>query len=230
MENADTLYPVQEEYRVKRTADGARYNKDEVNAVIDASYLCHISFIQNDKPTAIPLACWRDGQYLYFHSANKGRLSNQLIGNEVCISIALFDGLVLGHSAFNHSYNFRSVVIRGHVEEVGKKLNKEAAMRAFMDQVLPGRWPDIRPPKEKELRAIAVMRVKLDQAAGKIRDEFPDEEADTPDWPTWIGVIPAAITFAAPDPDPRRNKTDLTPQYIADYAGIDDHVAQYRNK
>ena len=227
MENSDALYPIQKEYQVKRIAERAHYNKNDVNAIIDASYLCHISFIQNSKPTAIPMACWRNGQYIYFHSANKGRLSKLLIGMEVCISIALFDGLVLGHSAFNHSYNFRSVVIHGQVEEV-EEIYKETAMRDFMDHILPGRWSDIRPVKEKELRAITVMRVKLDQVAGKIRDEFPDDEADTPDWPTWIGVIPAVTQFSAPDADPDRNKTCVTPEYIEGYTGIDTHLAQYR--
>ena len=230
MGNADALYPTKEEYRVKRIAERANYNKDDVNAIIDASYLCHISFVQNSKPTAIPMAFWREGEYIYFHSANKGRLSKLLIGNEVCISIALFDGLVLGHSAFNHSYNFRSVVVHGQVEEVAEEIHKEAAMRTFMDHILPGRWPDIRPVKEKELRAITVMRVKLDQVAGKIRDEFPDDEADTPDWATWIGIIPAATQFSVPEADPIRNKTCATPGYLAEYAGIDTRLAQYRKK
>jgi nitroimidazol reductase NimA-like FMN-containing flavoprotein (pyridoxamine 5'-phosphate oxidase superfamily) len=229
MENPETLYPVKEEYKVKRIAERANYTKDNVNAIIDASYLCHISFIQNNKPTTIPMACWREDQFLYFHSANKGRFSKQLIGNDVCISIALFDGLVLGHSAFNHSYNFRSVVIHGQVEEVTEEAHKELAMQAFMEHVLPGRWSDIRPVKEKELRAISVMRVKLEQVAGKIRDEFPDEEVDTPDWPTWIGVIPATTQFAAPSADPKRNKATL-PAYIAEYEGIDKNLPQFRNK
>jgi nitroimidazol reductase NimA-like FMN-containing flavoprotein (pyridoxamine 5'-phosphate oxidase superfamily) len=229
MKQPDSLYPIQEEYKVKRTAKRASYAKNNVNAIIDASYLCHISFIQNDKPSTIPMACWREGQYLYFHSANKGRLSKQLIGNDVCISIALFDGLVLGHSAFNHSYNFRSVVIHGRVEEVTEVAHKELSMQAFMEHVLPGRWSDLRPVKEKELRAISLMRVKLEQAVGKIRDEFPDEEVDTPDWPTWIGVIPVITQFVAPSPDPKRNKVTL-PRYIAEYESIDKNLPQYPNK
>lgn len=229
MENSETLYPVKEEYKIKRIAERANYAKHDVNAIIDASYLCHISFIQNNKPTTIPMACWREGQFLYFHSANKGRLSKQLIGNDVCISIALFDGLVLGHSAFNHSYNFRSVVIHGQVEEVTEEAHKALSMQAFMDHVLPGRWSNIRPVKEKELRAISLMRVKLEQVAGKIRDEFPDEETDNPDWPTWIGVIPATTQFAAPNADPKRNKVTL-PSYIEEYKSIDKNFPRYRDK
>jgi len=45
MENSDALYPIQKEYQVKRIAERAHYNKNDVNAIIDASYLCHISFI-----------------------------------------------------------------------------------------------------------------------------------------------------------------------------------------
>ncbi|QRX84058.1 pyridoxamine 5'-phosphate oxidase family protein [Glaciimonas sp. PAMC28666] len=230
MENSETPYPVRKKYRIKRIAKRAHYDKADVNAIIDASYLCHISFTQNNQPSAIPMACWRDGLYIYFHSANKGRLSNQLVGNSVCISIALFDGLVLGHSAFNHSYNYRSVVIHGQVEEVADEPDKEAAMRTFMEHILPGRWSDIRPVSQKELRAITVMRVKLEQVAGKIRDEFPDDETDTPNWPTWIGVIPSITKFHAADADPSRNKVGAPPSYIVEYTGIDGRLRPNKKK
>jgi nitroimidazol reductase NimA-like FMN-containing flavoprotein (pyridoxamine 5'-phosphate oxidase superfamily) len=230
MAHKEECYEVDPEFRVKRVAERANYVKNDVNAIIDNAYLCHISFIHNNRPTAIPLACWRDADYIYFHAANKGRLGKNLIKQDVCISIAQFDGLVLGHSAFNHSYNYRSVIVHGVVEEVCDFEKKMRAMKAFMERVLPGRWQDIRAVQNKEIQAITVMRVKLDQAVGKIRDEFPDEETDTPDWPTWIGVIPAKIQFGVPDPDPTRNTITKLPSYIDGYKGIDEYRSQYRCK
>lgn len=230
MKASEDCYRVPKEYSVKRAPKRARYAKDDIHAIIDAAYLCHISFVEQGKPTAVPMACWRQGEHLYFHAANRGRLSRLLAGQEVCISIALFDGLVLGHSAFNHSYNFRSVVIHSRVEEVSDATEKQASMRAFMDHFLPGRWDDIRPIREHELRATTLFRAELIQVAGKIRDEFPDEETDSPEWPTWIGVIPAALRFAGPDADPRRNRMAGPPGYIADYRGVDRHEPRYRTK
>lgn len=226
----DDQHRIQESYQVKRIAERAAYGQETIHAIIDASYLCHISFVQNGEATTIPMACWREDDYLYFHAANKGRLDRQLPGQRVCISLALFDGLVLGHSPFNHSYNFRSVVIHGTVELIEDEEHKRHAMQAFMEHVLPGRAQQVRPVLPKELRAISLMRVKLDQAVGKIRDEYPDEEADTPDWPAWIGVLPARLRFDAPDPDPRRNHASAAPENLRSYRGIDSFQPTYPYK
>ncbi len=218
---------VRDQYKLKRIPERGTYSTQEICAIIDGSYLCHVSFMLDGKPTAIPLVCWRQANHLYIHSANKGRLSKLLVGAEVCVTIALFDGLVLGHSAFNHSYNYRSVVIHGKVEEIADHVQKTESMQAFMDHVLPGRWEQIRPVKEHEIRSITVMRISLDQAVGKVRDEFPDEESDSPDWPAWIGVIPAKTVFLAPIPDQKRNKISTVPKNIAAYESIDFYQPRF---
>lgn len=74
------------------------------------------------------------------------------------------------------------------------------------------------------------MRISLEYAVGKVQDEFPDEETQTPDWPTWIGVIPAKTAFLAPTPDPSRNTVQAPPQNIVGYPGIDTHVPQLEKK
>lgn len=221
---------VEERYKVKRIPERGTYSKDTIYSIIDASYMCHVSFLVNALPSTIPLACWRQNDHLYIHAANKGRLSKTLIGEYVCITVALFDGLVLGHSAFNHSYNYRSVVIHGKMEEVNGHDLKIESMKAFMDHVLPERWAQIRPVKDNEIKSIVVMRIALDQAVGKIRDEFPDEESDTPDWPTWIGIIPAKITFLAPVADASRNTIADVPDNIQSYKNIDDYAPQFAEK
>lgn len=223
-------YHIHDIYQVRRVAGRATYTKEVIFAIIDACYMCHISFIQNSETTTIPMACWREDDYIYFHAANKGRLHRQLPGRRVCISLALFDGLVLGHSPFNHSYNFRSVVIHGEVESIECEESKRRSMKAFMDHVLPGRWEQLRPVLPKELQAICLMRVKLDQAAGKIRDEYPDEETDTPEWPAWIGVIPAHVSFDMPVPDTSRNQVTTVPSDLINYTGIDKFRPDYASK
>ncbi|MDB5820644.1 MAG: flavin-nucleotide-binding protein [Rhizobacter sp.] len=208
-------------FKVRRLADRACYSREDIYAVIDASHVCHISFIDEGLPTAIPMACWRIADDLYFHSANKGRLSRCVTGQNVCVSIALFDGLVLGHSAFNHSFNYRSVVVHGVVIDVAGEAQKEAAMKAFMDHLIPGRWQDVRPMLAKELRATAVMRLPLAQAVAKVRTGFSDEEADCPDFPTWVGIVPSLARFREPVPDPLLNRVALTPAYLSACKGID---------
>ncbi|TAL54569.1 MAG: pyridoxamine 5'-phosphate oxidase family protein [Pandoraea sp.] len=142
---------------------------------------------------------------------------------------ALFNSL-LGHSAFNHSYNYRSVVVQGRCEVVNDPEQKKFAMRAFVDHVVAGRWETLRPVTDSEMRAVVVMRIRLSTVSAKARDEFPDKETDNPDWPVWVGVIPARLAFGAPEADPVRNKVSPAPEQVREYAGIDRFTPTYRFK
>lgn len=214
------------EHRVKRIAERAAYDHDSVNAILDAGYFCHIGFVADGKPVVIPMTYWRDNGYLYFHSANKGRFADACASSDICITVTHFDGLVLGHSAMNHSYNYRSVVMHGRPEMVSDHDEKTAAMRAFVEHVIPGRWDLLRPIKDSEIKAITLLRLKLDQVSAKVRDEWPDEETGDPDWPVWVGVLPAATAFAAPLPDPTRNRAPA-PEHVQRHRGRDQHQPRY---
>lgn len=216
--------------RVSRVAERASYERDKVNAILDASYLCHIGFISAGKPMVIPMTYWRSGEFVYFHSATKGRFAQACIDSDICITVSCFDGLALGHSAFNHSYNYRSVVIHGRAEAVIDHVAKTAAMREFVETIVPGRWAQLRPVKDSEIRSIALMRLRLDQVSAKIRDAYPDQETVDPDWPVWIGVIPAKLEFGAPRPDPVRNRTAAPPEHIAGFCGKDDFRPAYNGQ
>lgn len=223
-------YPITECNRVKRISERASYDKATVHAIIDSNYLCHVAFVQDGKPFVIPMAYWRSGEYLYLHSANKGRFATACIGNSIAVSIASFDGLVLGHSAFNHSYNYRSVVVQGQCEAVDDHEQKKLAMKTFVDHVIAGRWETLRPVTDSELRATIVMRIPLSAVSAKIRDEYPEEEKDDPHWPAWVGVIPAKLTFGAPDADLARNRIDPAPEHVRGYTGIDNFEPAYKNQ
>lgn len=87
------------ENRVKRIAERAAYDQDSINAILDAGYVCHIGFVASGKPVVIPMTYWREGGYVYFHSANKGRFADACANGDICITVTHFDGLVLGHTA-----------------------------------------------------------------------------------------------------------------------------------
>src|SRR5437016_105365 len=117
MSDQSTFNPAPEN-RVRRIAERASYDRAVVHSILDAGYFCHIGFVACDKPVVIPMTYWREGEYVYFHSATKGRFAQACVDQEICITVTQFDGLVLGHSAINHSYNYRSVVLSGRAEEV----------------------------------------------------------------------------------------------------------------
>ena len=77
--------------------------------------------------------------------------------------MTLLDGIVLARSVFEHSMNYRSVMVLGTavpVEEVDERL---IALEVFTEQLLPGRWAEARPPTRKELKATTVLRLPLDE-------------------------------------------------------------------
>ena len=71
---------------------------------------------------------------------------------DVCVTVTLIDGLVLARSAFDHSMNYRSVMIFGKARVLIDRQDKVAALRAFTEQIIPRRWDEVRPPNVPELR------------------------------------------------------------------------------
>jgi len=108
---------------------------------------------------------------------------------------------VLTRSAFHHSVNYRSVVVLGQPEEITDPRALEAAMRVFMEGLLPGRWDALRPVKPKELKATRLLRLPIDEVSAKIRSGPPaDDKADLA-WPVWGGIVPIETSVGTPQPD-----------------------------
>ena len=159
----------------------------------------------------IPTAFWRDGDTLYLHGSSASHLIRALEGGaEACVTVTLLDGLVMARSAFHHSLNYRSVVIFGHPEPVADDAEKRRALRLFMERLAPGRWEELRPATDQELKATGMVRLALAEASAKIRTGPPiDDEEDYAD-PVWAGVVPVSLACGAAQPDPR-----LTPGIAA---------------
>ncbi|KPC54755.1 pyridoxamine 5'-phosphate oxidase family protein [Amantichitinum ursilacus] len=204
--------------RIRRLAERAVYEQAALYAVLDAAYVCHIAFYDGTSCHCIPTACWRDGDYLYVHGSNGGRLVRQLTGdNEVSVAITLMDGLVLAKSAFNHSMNYRSAVIYGRFEVVADAQEKRRLLDGFMRHLLPGRELQARPGNDKELAATSVLALRLDEAAVKIRDGGPEDDAEDMDLPVWAGVLPMQLMGQAPLAAP--HNTVAAPDYVQTWAG-----------
>jgi hypothetical protein len=98
--------------------------------------------------------------------------------------------------------NYRSVVILGTAVEVSDPGERLAALEAIVEHILAGRWRQVRPPSERELRATSVLRLPLDEVSAKIRSGPPLDDADDLGQPCWAGVIPLGLVAGAPVPDP----------------------------
>lgn len=177
--------------RIRRLPELALYEKAVLYSIIDAAYVCHISFYDGESSHVIPTACWRDGDRLYVHGSNGGRLIRQLTSaKEAAVAITHLDGLVLAKSAFNHAMNYRSAIIYGRFNAVNDEVEKRRLMDVFMRLIAPGREGDARPGNAKEFAATTILGIALDEAAAKVRTGGPiDDESDL-DLPIWAGVLP----------------------------------------
>lgn len=213
--------PSSDRTRVRRVAENANYERATLHAIIDAAYLCHVAFADAKGTHCIPTACWREGEHLYIHGSNGGRLVKLLDkGTQACVTITHLDGLVLARSAFNHTMNYRSAMIYGSFERVAGEGEKRAVMDAFMDKVAAGRRAEARPGNDKEFDATTILRISLGEAACKVRSGGPTDDEEDMAVQAWTGVLPLTVQRL---PALRHAQCDVAdPGYVAAWAGIDD--------
>jgi nitroimidazol reductase NimA-like FMN-containing flavoprotein (pyridoxamine 5'-phosphate oxidase superfamily) len=184
--------------QVRRIAEQGRYDRNTIDGIIDAAWHCHVAFTADGSVHCIPTACWRELDQLYIHGSNGSRLLKALAdGAQASVCITHIDGLVLARSAFNHSLNYRSVVIYGQFERVPED-EKPLALERFMRRIDSSRHLEARPPDQNELAATTILRISTAEAAAKIRVGGPrDHQADL-GLPVWSGVLPMGIQHFAP--------------------------------
>jgi nitroimidazol reductase NimA-like FMN-containing flavoprotein (pyridoxamine 5'-phosphate oxidase superfamily) len=160
----------------------------------------------------------RDGDKLYIHGASVSRLMTELeTGQDVCISVAQVNGLVLARSAFHHSLNYESVVVFGQGKLVPDH-RKVEALKAISDHMLPGRWEEVREPSAKELKATKVIEVEIDQASAKVRTGDPSDDKADYELDIWAGVLPMTHGYQPPIADKLMDKDLDLPASIEPYA------------
>ena len=190
--------------RVRRLHERGRYDRETIDAVLDAGLVAHLGFVHDEQPFVVPTLHARVGDRVYVHGSAASRTLRQLAtGIPACLTVTLLDGIVLARSIFEHSMNYRSVVVLGTATPVTEPDEKATALEAFSEKVLPGRWAEARPPTAKELKATSILRLPLDEASAKIRTGGP-EDGDTPDaeLDVWAGHLPLVVQALAPVPDP----------------------------
>ncbi len=132
----------------------------------------------------------------------------------VCVTVTHVDGLVLARSAFNHTLNYRSVVVHGTARRVTDEAELTTALDALVDQALPGRSADCRPATAKERAATAVLRVDLTEVSAKVRDAPPANDAADLSLPHWTGVVPLSTAYGTPVPAADLDPAVPVPGYL----------------
>jgi len=187
----------------------------DIRAILDAAFLAHVGFVVDGQPFVIPTLYGRHETTLYLHGSAASRMLRQLEqGIAACVTVTLVDGLVLARSAFHHSMNYRSVVAFGTARKIQDDAAKEEALRVVSEQVLAGRWNDVRLPTAKELKATSVLAFEMEEASAKVRTGPPKDDAEDYELPIWAGVLPLSMKRGSVIPDPLLTAAVPPPDYV----------------
>jgi nitroimidazol reductase NimA-like FMN-containing flavoprotein (pyridoxamine 5'-phosphate oxidase superfamily) len=190
--------------RVRRMPARAAYGRETIEAILDEGLVAHLGFSVDGQPYVVPTLHARVGEQLYFHGSSASRTVRALAeGAQMCLTVTLLDGLVLARSAVHHSVNYRSVVVLGQAQAIEAPKEKMAAIEAFTERLIPGRWDEVRPPTAKELKAIQILALPLSEASAKLRVGPPIDDETDYSLDAWAGVIPLSTTAGKPTPDER---------------------------
>lgn len=212
-------FPQTQRTTLKRLPKRGVYDRQLVYRILDEGFICHVSFAVDGQPFVIPTGYARVGDQLYIHGSQVSRMLRTLSsGIDVCVAVTLIDGLVLARSAFHHSLNYRSVVIFGRASMVEEREAKLAALFAFSEHVIPGRWNEVREPTEQELKATTVLSLPLVEVSAKVRTGPPIDDEEDYALTVWAGVLPLRIVAGAPVNDPRLPESIEPPSYTLQYS------------
>ena len=208
-----------ERTRVVREPQRAVYDRAAVYRILDEGFICHVGFTVDHQPFVIPISYGRRDANLYIHGSAASRLLRGMKeGVPICVTVTLLDGLVLARSVFNHSMNYRSVVILGKANLVEDGEEKLAALRVLSEHILPGRWNEARQPNQQELTATSVLRVPIEEFSAKVRTGPPIDDQEDCSLPTWAGVIPLEMHAGVPINDPQLDPGCTVPEYARNYS------------
>ena len=207
-----------ERTQLKRLPKRGSFDRETIYQILDEAFICHVGFVVDEQPFVIPTLYARDGDRLLIHGSAASRMLRAMAWEaDVCVTVTLVDGLVLARSAFHHSINYRSVVIFGKAKLISDKKEKSDALYAFTEHIIKGRWQDVRPPNEKELKGTIVVSLSLEEASAKIRTGGPVDDEEDYEINVWAGVLSLKLCAGEPTDDGRLKGDVEIPDYVKSY-------------
>ena len=203
--------------RVKRLTKRAKYDEETVHGILDATPFCNVGYVFNGSPYVTPTLQWREDDHIYWHGSSASRMLEACEDADVCVTVSIIDGFVMARSAFNHSCNYRSVMVFGKAFKITDPAEKEMRLKAFTEKLFPGRWDILRPVTAKELKATTMLGLPLDEASAKVRNGPPGDDEEDYGLPIWAGVIPIRTHILPPTDDPRLLQGLTPPAHVTGF-------------
>jgi uncharacterized protein len=205
--------------RIKRLPKRGHYDRETIHRILDEALICHVAFVEKGQPFVIPINFARVEDRIVLHGAKASRLLKHIEGGyPICVEATIVDGLVLARSVFNHSINYRSVVVFGKGHLIEDQQEKLEALQAVTEHLIPGRWQEARLPNRKELNATSVVSINIDEASAKVRLGPPVDEQEDYALPVWAGILPLQEMPLAPIRDELQSADIPLPEYVSLYS------------
>ena len=223
-------YPVSPRNRVKRLHERGTYDHATIHSLLDASMLCHVSYVIEGQPYCTPTFFWREGTRLYWHGSSASRMLRNLSeGESACLTVTHLDSLVLARSGFNHSADYRSVMAFGKAKLVEDPVEKERALVMMVDRLFPGRTAILRKGTQQEIKATAVIAMEIERASAKVRAKGVVDDEEDYTLPIYAERVPVRMVLGEPEPCSRLLDGVARPQALDGYqAGrlLEDALAE----
>jgi nitroimidazol reductase NimA-like FMN-containing flavoprotein (pyridoxamine 5'-phosphate oxidase superfamily) len=194
-----TDLPVTPLTRVRRLPQYQVTDRAALYDIVDGALSATLAIVRNGRPVALPVGIGRDGDDVLIHGSTGSDFFRRIAeGAPVCLTVTHLLGLKYARSLFDSSMRYRCAVVYG-VASVVPAEEKEAALLALSDHLMPGRAAEVRPMTARELAATLVLRLPLAEAS--IKDNAGsavEEDDDGEDRAVWAGELPLRVVAGDP--------------------------------
>lgn len=184
--------------RLTRKPDRERNTREALDELLDEVLVGTLSTVVDDWPHVVPMLFARDGDRVLLHgSTGAGALRQVAAGAPAALCVTSLDGVVVAESTFESSANYRSAVIRGHLQTI----DGDEAWRCLdllSDRLIPGRTGELSAMTRKQVAATLTLALPIADGDWlyKERDGDPGEPEEETD--AWCGVVPLRMVAGAP--------------------------------
>jgi hypothetical protein len=205
---------------VRRGAKRAEYGQENILEILRAGSVAHVGVNTNDGPLVLPMVYGLTDDTLYLHGALANSLLKSGADTDICVTVTIVDGLVFAKTPFNHSMNYRSVVVRGKARVVEDDEEVMCALQLMTDHIVPT-WNTTRNLSPGEIRATRIIALPLDEKSAKVRAGEAINEVDDKELAVWSGYMP--ITSVLGSPITNSDSGAETPEEVLRIVGHDMH-------
>jgi len=122
------------------------------------------------------------------------------------------------HASDAFMHHTQSLCVITAIQVISDPQEKDAALEALVEHIIPGRSADgVRPNNKSELTSTVIVSLSLDEASAKVRTGPPKDDIEDYELDVWAGEIPLQQTVGKPLDDPKLKSGVSVPEYVAEY-------------